>query len=186
MQNPRLASRYAKSLVDLAVEQNQLETVQQDMLVLQQILKGNRDVVTLLKSPIIKADKKQKILAAVLEGKVGKMTIGFLNLLITKGRESNLPEIITAYLLEYNVIKKISKVKITSAVPLDQAILDVIKQKVETDSSNKIELEAVVNEDLIGGFVLETGDKLFDASILRDLKDIKKQFAENIYLPNIR
>lgn len=186
MQNPRLASRYAKSLVDLAVEQNQLESVQQDMLVLQQLFKGNRDVVTLLKSPIIKADKKQKILAAVLEGKVSPLTTSFINLLITKGRESYLPEMLFAYLQEYDVIKKINKVKITSAVPLDDATLAQIKKQVEAGSDASIELETAVNEALIGGFVLETGDKLVDASVLRDLKDIKKQFEKNIYVPNIR
>lgn len=186
MRNPRLASRYAKSLVDLAIEQNQLESVQQDMLVLQQLFNGNRDVVALLKSPIIKADKKQKILAAVLEGKVSKLTTSFINLLITKGRESYLPEMLSAYLQEYDVIKKINKVKITSAVPLDDATLAQIKKQVEVGSDASIELETAVNEALIGGFVLETGDKLVDASVLRDLKDIKKQFEKNIYVPNIR
>jgi F-type H+-transporting ATPase subunit delta len=186
MQNPRLASRYAKSLVDLAVEKGQLEVVRADMQVLQQITKGNPDVVTLLKSPVIKPDKKQKILAAILEGKISNITSMFIQLLVTKGRESNLPEITTEFARQYNVLNNISKVKITTAVPLDAAILSAIKQKVEAGSDKKIEMETAVEPDLIGGFVLETEDRLFDASILRDLKDIKKQFAQNIYTPNIR
>jgi len=186
MQNPRLASRYAKSLVDLAVEKGQLEVVRADMQVLQQITKGNPDVVTLLKSPVIKPDKKQKILAAILEGKISNMTSMFIQLLVAKGRESNLPEITTEFARQYNVLNNISKVKITTAVPLDAAILNSIKQKVEAGSDKKIEMETAVEPDLIGGFVLETEDRLFDASILRDLKDIKKQFAQNIYTPNIK
>ncbi|SEN61086.1 ATP synthase F1 subcomplex delta subunit [Chitinophaga rupis] len=186
MQNPRLASRYAKSLVDLAVEKGQLEVVRADMQVLQQITKGNPDVVTLLKSPVIKPDKKQKILAAILEGKISNMTSMFIQLLVAKGRESNLPEITTEFARQYNVLNNISKVKITTAVPLDAAILSTIKQKVEAGSDKKIEMETAVEPDLIGGFVLETEDRLFDASILRDLKDIKKQFAQNIYTPNIK
>jgi F-type H+-transporting ATPase subunit delta len=186
MQNPRLASRYAKSLVDLAVEKNQIEAVRADMQLLQQVMKTNRDVVNLLKSPIIKPDKKQKILAAILEGKISSITAAFIQLLVIKGRESNLPEITTAFEQQYNVLNNISKVRITTAVPLDAALLNVIRQKVEAGTDKKIEVETIVQEELIGGFVLETEDKLFDASVLRDLKDIKKQFAQNIYVPNIK
>ena len=186
MQNPRLASRYAKSLVDLAAEKGQLEAVRADMLVLQQIIKGNRDVANLLKSPIIKPDKKQKILSAILTGKIGDLTAAFIQLLVIKGRESNLPEIVTEFEKQYNVLRNISKVKITTAVPLDTAVLGVIKQKVEAGTDKTIELETAVEPELIGGFVLESDDRLYDASVLRDLKDIRKQFLENIYTPNIK
>lgn len=186
MTNPRLASRYAKSLVDLAAEKGQLEAVRADMQVLQQIAKKNRDVVALLKSPIIKPDKKQKILATILENKVSAITSAFINLLVVKGRESSLPEITTEFEKQYNQLKNISKVKITTAVPVDPAILGAIRQKVEAGTDKKIELETAVEPDLIGGFVLETEDRLYDASVLRDLKDIRKQFTQNIYTPNIR
>ena len=186
MQNPRLASRYAKSLVDLALEKGQLEAVRADMLALQQIAKSNRDVTNLLKSPIIKPDKKQKILAAILQGKVSDITTAFINLLVIKGRESNLPEIAAEFIKQYNVLKNISKVKITTAVPLDTAILTSIKQKVQAGTDKTVEIETAVEPELIGGFVLETDDKLFDASIQRDLKDIKKQFTENIYVPALK
>ncbi len=69
MPNPRLATRYAKSLLDLAIERGQLEEVFADMQLLQQICKGNRDFVNLLSSPIIKADTKRKIVEAVTKGR---------------------------------------------------------------------------------------------------------------------
>ncbi|CAL1520604.1 ATP synthase F1 subunit delta [Chitinophaga sp. MM2321] len=186
MQNPRLASRYAKSLIDLVQEKNELEAVHNDMLFLQKLMKTNPDVVSLLKSPIIKADKKQKIMAAIMEGRIGTITLTFINLLITKSRESSLPEIAVEFSRQYNVLKNIAVVKITSAAVLDPAILDVIKQKVASEITQHIQLETVVNTDLIGGFVLESNDQFFDASVLRDLQDIKKQFNKNIYVSSIR
>lgn len=186
MQNPRLASRYAKSLVDLAVEKNELEAVHTDMQLLQAICKSNPDVVALLNSPIIKADKKVKILGAVLDGKISGITSGFMRLLTTKGRESTLPQVAKEVIKQYNVIKNITTVKITTAVPVDAATLSVIQQKAEQSAGRKVTMETAVNPDLIGGFTLETGDQLFDASILRDLKDVKKQFLQNIYVQNIR
>ena len=186
MQNPRLASRYAKSLVDLSSEKGQLETIHADMLFVQQMSKTNPDVVALLKSPIVKPDKKQQILAAIFDKRVSALTVAFVTLLVTKGRESNLPEIATEFIKQYNTLKNISKVKITTAVQIDAATLDVIKKKVQSGSDKQIDLEAAVNADLIGGFVLESDGQLFDASVLRDLNDIKKQFTQNIYVAAIK
>jgi len=186
MQNPRLASRYAKSLVDLSSEKGQLEAVQADMQFLQQLAKTNPDVVALLKSPIVKPDKKQQILAAIFEGKLNTISAAFIRLLVAKGRERNLPEIAQEFGKQYDILKNISKVKITTAVPVDAAVLDMIKTKVQAGTDKKVALEASVNPDLIGGFVLESNNNLYDSSVLRDLNDIKKQFAENIYVHNIR
>lgn len=186
MQNPRLASRYAKALIDLAQELNQLEAVNTDMLYLHQVLKSSADLASLLKSPIIKADKKQKILAAVFNGKLGNTTSSFINLLVNKGREGDLYEITGEFNRQYMALKNIGKVKITTAIPLDAATLEVIRQKVAAQSSQEIVLESAVNPDLIGGFVLETNDQLIDASVLRDLKDIKQQFSKNVYISDLR
>lgn len=186
MQNPRLASRYAKSLISLAQELNQLEVVHTDMLFLQQVMKSNPDVVSLLKSPIIKADKKQKILAAIFEGRISTTTSSFVNLLVSKGRESALAEMTTEFTRQYMLLKNISPVKITTAVALDNATLDVIKRKIASETTQQVQLETAVDPELIGGFVLEANDQLFDASILRDLKDIKQQFNRNIYVSELR
>jgi F-type H+-transporting ATPase subunit delta len=87
MQSPRLAGRYAKSLIDLAEEKGQLETVYKDMQYMQQALKQSREFVVLMKSPVIKADKKLAILDAVTKGKVGEITAGFNRLLDIKPDE---------------------------------------------------------------------------------------------------
>ncbi|HRE38854.1 MAG TPA: ATP synthase F1 subunit delta, partial [Chitinophagaceae bacterium] len=98
MQNPRLATRYAKSLIDLAIERGQLEQVFADMQWLQAVCKSNRDFVNLLRSPIIRNDIKKKIITAVTTGKVSELTAAFNNLLVTKNRERNLPEIVNAFI----------------------------------------------------------------------------------------
>jgi F-type H+-transporting ATPase subunit delta len=186
MQNPRLATRYAKSIIDVAVEQNQLQAVYNDMKLVTAVCKSNADFVAVLRSPIIKADKKGKILAATINPHVGNITAGFITLLINKGREANLPEIAQACIEQYNTIKGISKVKITTAVAINDDTKNAIVASIKASSNQQLEIETVVNEDLIGGFLLETGGNLVDASILRDLKDISKQFLNNDYIHKIR
>ena len=187
MQNPRLAGRYAKSLLDLATELNQLDAVCADMKLLQEINKTNPDFTALLRSPIVKPATKEKILDAVVAGKINNTTATFIKLLVTKSRENYLPEIANAFIDQYNAIKGIYKVKLTTATPVDNDIKEYIVNKVKSSTAmQNIELETVVNDELIGGFTLEMQDTLVDASILRDLKDIKKQFLENVYIQKIR
>ncbi|MBL0136796.1 MAG: ATP synthase F1 subunit delta [Chitinophagaceae bacterium] len=188
MTNPRVAARYAKALVDLGVEKNQLEAVYKDSQLIQSICKSNREFLTLIKSPVVKPYKKNAILSAILDGKVTVITSSFIKLLVNKGRESVLPEILTEVEAYYNRINKIFKVKFTTAVEISDAIkADIIsKIKDHRAAADSIVLDHVIDENIIGGFKLELGDLLIDGSVEKDLKDIKRQFFKNEYIFNIR
>jgi F-type H+-transporting ATPase subunit delta len=188
MPNPRLAARYAKSLIDLSTERNQLEGVYNDMQFLRQIIKRSHDFVNLLRSPIVNADKKRSIINAITKNNVSDLTSAFIKLLIDKGRESDLPEIITAFIEQYNAIKGIHKVKLTTATEVSDDLKNAVVTKIKNEAKlENIELDAQVDEKLIGGFVLEFNNNLVDVSVLRDLKDISKQFKErNVFVQNIR
>ncbi len=187
MNNPRLATRYAKSIIDLAVEQNQLEPVYSDMMFILRICKSNPDFVAVLRSPIIKPTSKGKIIEAITKERVSPLTSAFIKLLVAKTREINLPEIAAAFVDQYNVINNIHKVKITTAVQMSGSLKASILSKVKENTPlGSIDLETAVDEALIGGFILETEGKSIDASILRDLKDVNKQFLNNDYLHKLR
>ena len=187
MPNPRLASRYAKSLIGLANEQGQLEEVYADMQWLQAVCKSNRDFVTLLRSPVIKADKKKKIVEAVTSGNISALTAAFNALLITKNRESNLPEIIAAFISQYKDQKNIYTLRLTTAAPASETMKKALMDQVKKSGGfENVELEEKVDEDIIGGFVLQIGDKLIDASIAYDLKAIARQFENNDFIYKIR
>jgi F-type H+-transporting ATPase subunit delta len=187
MPNPRLASRYAKSLIDLATEKGELEKVFADMQFLHAVCKSNPDFVNLLRSPIIKGDTKKKIVDAVLDGRVSAMTTGFITLLIRKGRESNLPEVSGAFIEQYKVIRHIHTVKLTTAVKASDEVKKAITEQVKKAGGfEKVELEEKVDENIIGGFVLQVGDQLVDASIAYDLKAIARQFENNDFIHKVR
>ena len=148
---------------------------------------SNPDFVNMLKSPVIPSEKKEKILEVVTAGKINELTLAFLRLLIIKAREYSLPEIVKAFVEQYNELNGIHQVKITTAVPVGDAVKEALAQKIKADAKlDKIELEMVVKNELIGGFTLEVGGTLIDASIQRDLNDVKKQFKNNEYIHAIR
>lgn len=187
MQNPRLASRYAKSLMDLAIEQNNLDTVLADIKLVEDACSQSRELVSVLRSPIIGADKKQGVVNNIFGNKVSVLTQAFLKLLISKGREANLPEVAHSFVSMYKEMKNIKTVKLTTAMPLNDTAKAALKTKITSAlQGSEVEMQESVNPDLIGGFVLEMDDKLFDASVRRDLNDVKTQFLKNIYVSELR
>ena len=187
MLNPRLATRYAKSLIDLSNERKELEKVFEDMLLMQKICSGNRDFVVVLRSPVIPPDKKIKVVEAVTKGKVSKITDGFIRLLIKKGRESNLPEVITAFIEQYKRFKNIYIAKLTTAVPISEELKKTIIKRIRaTTDMQQVEMETIVDKDIIGGFVLQIGDLLVDGSISYDLKEVARQFENNDFIYKVR
>src|SRR5215203_6385650 len=145
MQSPRLAGRYAKSLIDISKEQGQLETVFQDMLTLQSITKNSKDFVMLLRSPVVTSDKKNKVITAVTEGKISLLTATFIKLLVSKAREAVLPEIITAFIQQYKRFKNIYIVKLTTAAPVSDSVKnDIVNRVKQTSNMENIELETIV------------------------------------------
>lgn len=187
MNNPRLAQRYAKSLIDLAVEMNQLEQVHNDVLYFKRIIKSSREFLAMLESPVINADKKVSIISAIAGGNISRITDAFIKLLCRKNREDNLPGIITSFIRQYNVKKGIHTATLTTAMPVGDAVLQEFETRIKNSTHvPHLNLETKVDDRLIGGFVLEMEGKLIDASILRDLNDVKKQFDSNEYLHKLR
>lgn len=179
MLNHRVAVRYAKSLTDLALERGQLEEIKKDMQHLKALCKASPDFIFVLKNPLIEKEKKSQAIKAVVQDKVSELTLTFIRLVITKKRESYLPQIADAFMEQYRAHKSIHKVKLITAVPVNEAIKILITQKIKSETRLKaIHLECLVNEALIGGFVLEYDNKLVDASLQRGIKRLESHFEK--------
>ena len=178
----RIASRYAKSLLDLAIEQDKLDRILEDVHSFKKATE-NRDFYLLLKSPIVNATKKKSIFEALFKDKYDPMTSSFLNILLSKGRETYLPEIAASFLDQYKRMKKISSISLTTAKALSESNVAAIKNKLEASdqTSDVIDLETKVDKELIGGFIIEFDDKLYDASVAHKLEQLRKEFKDDPY-----
>lgn len=182
----RIASRYAKSLLDLAVESNSVDTVLANVEHFSESVK-NRDLYLLVKSPIVKTSKKEEIFKILFGDKYDKLTNAFLTIILKKGREAYLPEIAKEFLAQYKKYKGISSVKLTTATELSEQNLEAIKAKLLSSeiTDENLDLETVVDPEIIGGFVLNIGDKLYDASIQHKLEKLRKSFSDNKYVSKL-
>lgn len=182
----RIASRYAKSLIELAQDQGTLEQTLEDVKSFREATK-NRDFYLLIKSPVVSVSKKLSILDALFKGKYSELTMAFLRILVNKGREAYLPEIADEFIAQYKKLKHISTVKVRTATPLSEATLKMIHDKLKASNATDQEVELIteVDESLIGGLVLEFADRIYDASISHKLEKMHRQFGDNLYVSKI-
>jgi F-type H+-transporting ATPase subunit delta len=183
MADLRAASRYVKSLLGLAVEQNALEQVHADMQLFAKVCAENRAFELLLLNPVVKHDKKRAILEQLFKGKVHALTMAIFDIITKKNREPLLPAIAQEFHNAYNAYKNIGYAVVKTAVPVDAALRSEFEKIVKSLGTNQnVELKEIVDPSLIGGFVLEVGDKQIDASIKSRLKALQLNFSQNPYI----
>jgi F-type H+-transporting ATPase subunit delta len=171
------ANRYAKSLMDLAIETNQLDVVRKDLKLLGAAIEDIRDLQLLLSSPIVKKDKKILVFNSIFESHISKTSMSFLKLITNKNRESQLTDILHAFEEQYKVHNNIHTAVVTSAMGLDQKTREKVLDLVKTQMKGEVELIEKVDKNAIGGFVLRIGDKQVDRSVATELSNLKKQLT---------
>jgi F-type H+-transporting ATPase subunit delta len=175
-----VATRYAKSLIDLAKEQNALEQVREDMGLFVNTLKSSSELQAVLRNPIIAHDKKRKILAAIFGDKVSKATASFFDIMVNKSRAEILFPTADEFVHQYDVIKNIIRATVTSAAPLSEENKQKLIDEVKVITGGDVVMQTKVDPKLIGGFVLMIGDRQIDTSVLASLNKIKKDFAQKV------
>ncbi|WP_231459032.1 MULTISPECIES: ATP synthase F1 subunit delta [unclassified Pedobacter] len=178
MSEIKVASRYAKSLIDLAVENNALESTFNDMVLFEKAVDETPELEAILKNPIVPLDKKTGILNGIFADKVSKLTIAYFKIVVSKGRSAILFATAKQFVEQYNKINGIVTADVISATVLSatakEEVIAIVKKEL---GAKQVIINEKVDEKLIGGFILKVGDKQFDASIASGLNKLKKEFA---------
>lgn len=178
MASIRVAERYSKSLLDLAVETGNVDEVYEDIRRFQESL-NSRELVNLLRSPIIRRTKKLEIIRKLFESGWQPLTMKFFEVVIRKDREEVLPDIAGAFFEQYYEYKGITVVKVISARELDAAALKNIEQKLLESGTTRGRVELMTETDpaLIGGFILEYDNNRYDVSVRNKLNELRKRLV---------
>jgi F-type H+-transporting ATPase subunit delta len=176
MKGTRSASRYAKALLELAIENNKLNDISADLSVFKNAHADTRDFQVFLDSPVISSDKKISIFKELFP-QFDKLTSSFIDLIIKNGRESILPAIVASFDEQMKAHLGIVPVTLVSATPLDDATKKAILAKVQAQVSGTLEVVEKIDASLLGGFIVKLGDTQIDASISNQLKTLKQRLS---------
>ena len=182
MRDIKVASRYAKSLLGIAIEQNKLEELHNDMQLISTVCSQNRDFELLLKSPIVKSDKKGAIITEVFGKNISEVSNSFIAIILSKKRESILADIASAFIEVYKTHKNITTATVTTAVSLTDVQKKSVVSLLNAQGRENVELKEVVNNEIIGGMILRVGDRQVDESIKRKLSNLEMEFEENPFV----
>ena len=180
MSADKLAKRYAKALFDDAQVKGVLETVNTDMELIKQSIQGSKELDIFLKNPIIRSTKKIAVLKKVFGEKVSEDSFSLILLLIDKGREGYMEEVASFFNRIYNDFHQILEVTITTALPMDSATEESIKKVIYSKVGEKtLIVKSLIDTNIIGGFLVDLGDKVYDASVRNKLSNIANKLIYN-------
>lgn len=176
MKNTKAASRYAKALLELAIENNNIDAVLGDMNFLLQTNKESRDFELLLQSPVVSTSKKTEIFEKIF-AQFEKVSASFVQLIAKNKRENLLPQIAEEFIAQVKAHKGIVPIKLITAKKLEASTKEAILKKIKTSVQGELEVEEIIDETIIGGFVVRMGDTQIDASISSQFNNLKQRLT---------
>lgn len=176
MNDSKISVRYSKALFQSAINKNNLDQVNNDMVFILEAC-SMPEMKDLLQSPIIVPFKKAEILQNIFKGKVEEITLSLIDLVVLNGREGFLSAIARVFISETRKYKGITEVVLTTAVPVDEKIKTQIKDFITKTFSTEVDLKESIDKEIVGGFILKIDDNFIDASVRNKLRKIKKELS---------
>lgn len=186
MSDYKIVSRYARSILELSEEREQLDRTIENAKFLSEVIR-NRPFLNFLNNPVIKSEKKIRVFRELFKTDLDSIFYKFVELVTRKGRENLLPKITKEIIVQYKVMKHISDIHLTTAEKLDNKFLDKLNELLLKSpiTDEKVNLITNENKKIIGGFILQVDDKLLDMSVRAKLKKIESEIIEEEFVKKI-
>lgn len=178
MSGSRAAIRYAKAILSLASDQNLADAVNGDMKLIANTITESKDLGEMLQSPVVPSSVKKSVLLEVFK-KANKTTLSLIDTLITNNRIDILGYVASKYNQLFDQSKGIELATVTTAVPLTGDLEKKVLIKAKELSGKDVEVKNIIDESIIGGFILRIGDIQYNASIANQLSNLKREFTLN-------
>ncbi len=174
-----IGRRYAKALLEIAKEQNQVDEYLSQLELFEESLKNSSELHFLLFDPAFEISSRKKVLDSVVKKMQLSTTVhNFLNLLIDHGRINFFRDILLSYRdLADEVLNRVH-VQVTVPNKIPEEIMQVLKEKLEKATKRNVILEIFSNPDLLGGMVLKVKNEVFDSSIQTALAQLKEKMSQ--------
>merc|ERR1719265_191485 len=178
-ENQALGAQYARALLDVAQSTGDLAAIKSDMDTLNAVLKECRDLNKLMVNPLILSDNKMALIKQISEkGSFNKSTINFLSLLVEKDRIACITEIIDSFDDQYCKATNTQVAVVKSAVALEEEQEFLIAKKIqELTQTKSVKIKPIIDEAVIGGFVVEYGSRKIDLSVRGAFERVKKELS---------
>ncbi|GAA4891134.1 ATP synthase F1 subunit delta [Flaviramulus aquimarinus] len=178
MAGARAAIRYAKALLSLASDQKAAGAVNIDMKLIANTIAESKELSDMLQSPVIPSSTKKSVLLDIFK-KSNKTTLSLIDTLITNNRIDVLGHVASKYNQLFDESKGIELATVTTAVALTDTLEKKVLAKAKELTGKNVEVENIIDESILGGFILRIGDVQYNASVANQLNQLKREFTLN-------
>lgn len=178
MAGARAAIRYAKAVLDLAKSQNAADAINNDMTTISDTISNNQELSDFLQNPVVRSSIKQSALTEIFKD-THELTGKLIETLITNKRIALLGSVAKSYTQLFAQLKGSQIAKVTTAVPMTPELETKVLEKVKELTGKETQIENIVDESILGGFILRVGDIQYNASIANKLNRLKREFTLN-------
>ncbi|MCF8011257.1 MAG: F0F1 ATP synthase subunit delta [Clostridiales bacterium] len=173
-----VAGRYAEALYEVAVAEEKVDQLEKELLTIANMLEQEKDLQKLLNHPRITAADKKNVLKASFEGKISEIALNFVSLVIDRGRENFIPDMINVFVEYANQARNISDVEVTSAVELSKEERANLVEALGKVTGKEVRASHSVDPSLIGGVVVQIGDKVMDGTVKARLQSLREHLRQ--------
>ncbi len=173
----KIARVYADALFQVAKDRGKLDEIHEQLDQFADALAESRDLQVFFFSPYFSTDEKREGLRKALSGAEPEL-VRFLELLIDKHRTPVIFRVRKRFDGLWAEENKVLEVRLTSAVDLDRDVVKRVGDEIERQTGRKIDLDAGVDEEILGGLVLRVGNMVLDASLRNKLEKLRKEVAQ--------
>lgn len=178
MAEQKVSTRYATSLLDSAIQKNLLDTVSNDVDFVVSVFGENPNLKRMLENPVIRPEIKTSIIEEIFKDKISPDALEFMLFVIKKKRE----EILFSILEKFKELRDLKlgfvNVNVVSASEFTDSQKSELKDKLQKMLQKKVRIKYQVDEKILGGFIVQAGDTVFNASIKHQLGLLRKHFTE--------
>jgi F-type H+-transporting ATPase subunit delta len=178
MKLSRAASRYAKAILSLAIDENKAAAVNEDMKSILVTVSKNKELRDFLSSPLVKADQKRAGLHNIFKD-ANDVTMKTFDLLVANKRTDIVQDVATSFIVLFEEMNKREIATVTTAVEITADLEKKVLAKAIELAGKEVTLEKVVDPSILGGFVLRVGDREINASLQNKFGELKRTFASN-------
>ncbi|GAB6086248.1 F0F1 ATP synthase subunit delta [Alkaliphilus crotonatoxidans] len=175
-----VGSRYASALYAVSLELNKEQIFKEELLGIIELLKAHPQFDQLLKSPQIHAQEKKDIIAKILQGRISQEVLNFLYILVDKRRQNHLQDIVQAYVAMVEEANNMVEAVAITAKPMEAAEIERLQAKLSMTSGKNITLKNEIDHKIMGGVLIQIGDKIIDGTVKNRLSQMKEQLSQII------
>lgn len=170
---------YADALFQLAVEENKVDEIYNEVIELVAVLDSNEDIAKIMSHPSVDKNEKLKMITEIFTGRVSGEVCGFLHQIVMNNRYEEIDGILKSFIDEIKEYKKIGVAYVSTPTALTDALKAQIEQKLlDTTDYVSMEMNYEIDESLIGGMKIRIGDKVVDSSVSTKLTELAKQLRK--------